>query len=183
MDITEKEIKGVYIITPSVFSDERGQFVKTFSSESLEAVGVRLEPKEGFYSISKKNVIRGMHFQTPPMDHAKLVSCPSGAILDVVVDIRKDSPTYGKFVSIELTPENGKAIYIPSGCAHGFLSLKENSVTAYLQSTVRSEKHEGGLRFDSFGMDWKVSSPITSARDLSFPTLADFISTFPYQSL
>lgn len=183
MEIAETTIKSVYIITPSVFTDERGKFVKTFNSENLEKVGIQMPVKEAFYSVSKKDVIRGMHFQTPPMDHAKLVSCPSGVILDVVVDIRKDSPTYGKFVSVELTPENGKAIYIPSGCAHGFLSLKENSVTAYLQSTVRSEKHEGGLRFDSFGMDWKVSSPITSARDLSFPTLADFVSTFPYPSL
>lgn len=180
MNISETELKGVYIITPPIYSDNRGQFIKTFHIDTLKDARIDMIVRESFYSISHKNVIRGMHFQTPPQDHSKIVYCPAGAIRDVVLDIRRNSPTYGKTISIELTPENGKVIYIPSGFAHGFLSLKDNSITTYLQSTVRSPEHEGGIRSDSFGFDWGIPGPILSSRDQSFPALSDYISVFEY---
>jgi dTDP-4-dehydrorhamnose 3,5-epimerase len=123
-----------------------------------------------------------MHFQIPPEDHAKLVYVPSGKILDVLVDLRKGSPTYGEHVSVELSAENHKMVYIPKGFAHGFLSLQDNSCTTYLQSTMRSAPHEGGIHFDSCGITWGEEKPIVSKRDTEFPTLEQFDSPFIFKN-
>jgi len=178
MKITKTKLNGVYIIEPEVFRDERGLLTKPFHKDTFTQHGMDFNFEESFYSISKKGVARGMHFQIPPKDHSKLVYVPNGAILDVILDLRKGSPTYGKHVSVELSDLNHKMIYIPTGCAHGFLSLKDNSCTTYLQSTMRSAEHEGGIRIDSFGMDWPVTKPIISTRDQSFPTLKEFKTPF-----
>lgn len=178
MNVIKTKIDGVLIIEPDIFIDERGIFVKPFSEQIFSQLGIHSEYAESFFSISKKNVIRGMHFQSPPQDHAKLIYVPHGAILDVVVDIRKSSPTYGQYVSVELNDTNRSMIYIPHGCAHGFLSLADDSCTTYLQSTIQSKEHEGGIRFDSFGFDWNVSNPIISKRDLGFMPLEQFDSPF-----
>jgi dTDP-4-dehydrorhamnose 3,5-epimerase len=180
MNTNKTLIPGVIVIEPPVFSDQRGVFVKTFNREVLNDEKINFSVEESFYSVSKEHVIRGMHFQYPPMDHAKFVYCPSGKILDVILDIRKGSPTYGQFATVELSPENGKVVLIPSGCAHGFISLRDHSVTVYLQSSVRSAEHEAGVRFDSFGMDWRTIDPITSERDTLFPTLSELDSPFTY---
>ncbi len=122
-----------------------------------------------------------MHFQIPPAAHVKLVYVTSGIILDVVLDIRKGSPTYGKYISAELSEKNRKMMYIPIGCAHGFLSLKNNSCVIYLQTTMYSKDNDAGIHIDSFGMDWGVSSPIMSTRDQAFPALQEFKTPFKFQ--
>jgi dTDP-4-dehydrorhamnose 3,5-epimerase len=178
MKIIDTKIEGVKILQPDIFNDERGSFTKPFHKETFEKNGLNTRFDESFYSVSKKGCIRGMHFQVPPADHAKLVYCPAGAIMDVVVDIRKSSTTFGQFVNVELSQKNGTMIYIPRGCAHGFLSLEDGSVTVYMQETMRSAEHEGGIKYDSFGMDWGVDAPILSKRDQVFPTLAEYNSPF-----
>jgi dTDP-4-dehydrorhamnose 3,5-epimerase len=178
MKILETNLKGLFIIEPDAFSDARGAFTKTFHKATFAEAGMETSFDESFYSLSKKGVIRGMHFQIPPEDHAKLVYVPAGEILDVAVDLRRDSPTYGQRESAILSAENHKMIYIPKGFAHGFLALRDDSCTVYLQSTMRSAEHESGIRYDSFGMDWGVSDPITSDRDQKFPALPEFKTPF-----
>ncbi len=178
MTVTPLDIPEVKLIRQPRFNDHRGTFVKTFHSSTLLAHGIDFQLKESFYSTSAKNVIRGMHFQVPPMDHEKIVFCTDGAILDVAVDLRKSSPTYGQFVTAELSAENNQALYIPKGFAHGFLSLTDSSTAFYFVSSEHSPEHDRGILFNSFGLDWQVSDPILSARDLAFPTLANFDSPF-----
>lgn len=119
-----------------------------------------------------------MHFQIPPHQHSKIVFCPKGAILDVIIDLRKNSATYGRYFATELSKQNHKAYYIPEGFAHGFKSLTEDAITYYLVSSEYSKEHDTGIRYDSFGFDWEVENPIISERDLSFVALKDFESTF-----
>ena len=119
-----------------------------------------------------------MHFQTPPYDHIKLVYVPYGSITDVVLDIRKESITYGKYLSIELSANNGKILIIPKGLAHGFKSLEDNTNVTYMQTTSYAPSNDSGIRFDSFGFDWGLDNPLTSHRDLSFPTLKEFDTPF-----
>ncbi|MBI3631987.1 MAG: dTDP-4-dehydrorhamnose 3,5-epimerase family protein [Candidatus Vogelbacteria bacterium] len=180
MKITQTKLDGVLILNPDVFSDERGIFVKPFHKDTFIESGMSGVFEESFYSISNKDVIRGMHFQTPPQDHSKLIYVLSGAITDLILDLRIGSPTYGDFVSVELSVKNHTMVYIPTGFAHGFLSLEDNSCTVYMQSTMRSASHEGGISTDSFGMNWGVTNPIRSARDKTFPSLKDFKSPFIY---
>lgn len=170
----EAGISGVYIITSDHFTDNRGSLTKTFTNQAFAEKGLPTDFPESFFSVSKKNVIRGMHFQTSPTVCGKLVYVTSGAILDVVLDIRPDSPTYGQYVKVELTKENHKTIFIPEGCAHGFLSLLDNSCTVYMQTKMRDAEYEGGIRFDSFNMEWGIKDPIVSERDLNLPTFSEF---------
>lgn len=181
MNFIETEIKGVFIIETPAYEDERGSFVKIFNEDIFKNSNLNVTFKESFYSVSNLNVIRGMHFHLPPMDHFKLIYVTDGAILDVVLDLRNESPTYGKYVSLELSSENKKMIFIPNGCAHGFLSLKENTCTVYLQSGVYSKPHDTGIKFNSFNMDWGVENPIISERDKNFVAFKDFISPFNYK--
>jgi len=166
------------IIELPQFLDERGAFVKTFHDTLLKEAGINFQLKESYFSISKKDVIRGMHFQLPPHQHAKIVFCSQGAILDVIVDLRKNSPTYGKFEAQELSAENHRAFYIPEGFAHGFKALTEDAITYYLVSSEYNKEADTGIRYDTIGHDWNVSNPIISARDLSFVSLKDFESPF-----
>lgn len=171
-------IEGVHIIQLPKFEDKRGIFVKTFHENAFLAQRLPFELKESYFSISHKNVIRGMHFQTPPHEHEKIVFCPQGKILDVIVDLRKYSPTYRQFVSIELSSENHKAVFIPKGCAHGFKSLEDNTITYYLLSSIHVPESDTGILYNSFGMEWNCEHPILSDRDLSFVKLEDFESPF-----
>ncbi len=166
------------IITLPSFDDARGNFTKTFHDTILKENDIDFTLKESYFSISKKDVIRGMHFQIPPHQHSKIVFCPKGAILDVIIDLRKNSATYGRYFATELSKQNHKAYYIPEGFAHGFKSLTEDAITYYLVSSEYSKEHDTGIRYDSFGFDWEVENPIISERDLSFVALKDFESTF-----
>ena len=171
-------IQGVYLLALPAVRDDRGIFVKTFHESSLKKSGIEFVIHESYYSLSKKDVIRGMHFQTPPYHHSKIVFCPQGGILDVIVDLRKNSPTYGEHYAHELTEQNHTAIFIPAGFAHGFKSLTEDAITYYLVSSEYNRSHDTGIRYDSIGFDWQLSNPIISARDLSFGELKDFDSPF-----
>lgn len=178
MKISELDIPGCFIIESKKFQDNRGSFVKTFHKEIYKEQKLIFDFAEEFYSISHKNVVRGMHFQTPPEDHDKIIYCPVGAVNDVFVDIRKSSKTYGQFKQIELTEDNGHILFLPKGIAHGFVSLVDNTVMVYKTSTTHSPGNDSGIRWDSFGYDWKVENPILSERDLKFVALSDLDSPF-----
>lgn len=176
--IESTPLKDALLITLPTFYDDRGSFIKTFHATTLKEVGVNFDLKESYFSLSKKDVIRGMHFQLPPHHHSKIVFCPQGAILDVIVDLRKESATYGQYFAHELSAANHKAYYIPEGFAHGFKSLTDDAITYYLVSSEYSQQHDTGIRYDSIGFDWQVMQPIVSERDLSFDTLDAFDSPF-----
>ena len=178
MKIRKTNISGLFVIDLFHAEDNRGGFVKTFHKESFEKMGLNTDFQESFYSINNKGVIRGMHFQTPPHDHDKLVYCTNGRLIDVILDIRKDSPTYGKFASIELSGDNYRAIYIPKGMAHGFESLEDHTMMTYLTSTMHQPSNDQGIRFDSFGKNWDSENPIINERDLNWPSLEEYSSPF-----
>lgn len=176
--IEETPLPDAKLLTLPQFFDDRGSFVKTFHSTTLQEGGINFTLKESYFSISKKDVIRGMHFQTPPHQHAKIVFCPQGAILDVMLDMRKASPTYGQYLAQELSAENHKAFYIPEGFAHGFKALTDDALTYYLVSSEYSQPNDTGIRWDSFGMEWGVEKPVISTRDIGFASFTDFVSPF-----
>lgn len=173
-------LAGLVSLEPKIFKDHRGSFVKTFHEGVFCELGLPFEAKEEFFSTSRLGVLRGMHFQSPPADHTKLVYCATGAVLDVVLDLRRQSPTYGKFHAGELNETNRRAFYIPTGFAHGFLALTEGALMVYKTSTVHVPACDAGVRWDSFGFDWPLGemAPILSKRDAEFPALADFNSPF-----
>jgi dTDP-4-dehydrorhamnose 3,5-epimerase len=171
-------LQGAAVLTLPTSHDNRGQFVKTFHQTLLKDAGIDFTLRESYYSFSKKDVIRGMHFQTPPHQHAKIVFCPKGAITDVIVDLRKNSPTYGQFAVCELSESNNKAMYVPEGFAHGFKSLTDGAMTYYLVSSEYCNTHDTGIHYDSIGFDWGVIAPILSTRDAGFVKLCDWQPVF-----
>ncbi len=154
------------------FLDDRGSLTKCFSSQNTP-----IPIKESFYSHSHKDVIRGMHFQIPPHDHEKIIHVITGEIRDVLLDIRKNSPTFGECFTFILSEEKKQALFIPKGFAHGFHSLKESTVL-YLLSTTYHPPSDQGIRYDSFGYDWGINHPTLSKRDLEFLPFKSFASTF-----
>ena len=178
MEIIPTTLEGCYQIRPFFAQDERGTFVKTFHAERFSALCLPTEWREEYYSSSCKGVIRGMHFQTPPNDHEKLVYCIQGRALDVVVDLRKGSPTYGRHFSVELDSASGHGVMIPKGMAHGFLALTESVLMTYKVTSVYAPENDFGIRWDSFGLEWGVDRPIVSPRDRAHPTFTDFDSPF-----
>lgn len=171
-------IHDVYVIEQTVAQDKRGSFVKNFQRSIFEQRDLECDFKECYYTTSHKDVIRGMHFQTPPHDHAKLITVVSGAIMDVVLDIRKSSKTFGRYFEIELTGENGKSLYIPRGLAHGFGVSSDVAIAYYQVTSEHDPEHDKGILFDSFGFAWPIRDPILSDRDSAFPALNDFKSPF-----
>lgn len=168
MEIIDTKLDGVYIIKNNIFKDNRGEFIKTYHHDLFKEKQLCTDFKESYYSVSKKNTIRGMHFQKRPFDHDKLVYVANGKILDVVIDLREGSRTFKEFITIEISRENGQSVYIPKGCAHGFLALEDNTITVYNVSTVYNCDCDCGIRYNSFGMDWNIADPILSNRDKSF---------------
>lgn len=177
MEVNNTHSKA-YVFTMPSSEDARGGFVKSFNETQLRSAGIEFTLRESYFSFSKKDVIRGMHFQLPPHHHSKIVFCPVGAILDVVVDLRKGSPTFMQCFAHELSSENKKAIYIPEGFAHGFKALTDDALTYYLVSTEYNKEHDTGIKYNSIGYDWGVDEPIISARDLSFVNIQEFVSPF-----
>ena len=179
MQILATPFHNLFILKPRIFSDERGEFIKLFSAEIFTESKLDCDFLEAFYSVSKKGVLRGMHFQIPPKEHTKLVFVSSGKIIDVVVDLRTDSVTYQQYFSVILDGTN--ALYIPKGFAHGFLSLCDETKVHYMQSSCYNKNCDCGIAFDSFGFDWRgvanahhISDFIISPRDKSFETLSSF---------
>lgn len=179
MELSQELLPGTWLIRLKSFSDSRGSFVKTYARSHVDAAPhlPAFEFKEEFYSVSQKNVLRGMHFQVPPHDHVKLVYCAAGAVLDVLVDLRR-GPGYGQVSSVPLQADNPQLLWIPKGIAHGFLSLTDNSLMVYKTSTEHAPQHDAGIRFDSFDFDWGCNRQILSDRDQKHPMLADFQSPF-----
>lgn len=178
MNIIQTNFEGLFILETVNFQDNRGSFQKLFNYDLFAENGLRTDFKESYYSISQKNVIRGMHFQLPPFEHAKLVYVSKGRILDVVVDIRKESHTYGECFSIELDDQKAQYLYIPIGFAHGFLSLEDGSIVNYSQTSCYSKEHDCGIAHDSIGFEWGLEKPIISGRDLTFEILQQFNTPF-----
>ncbi len=176
--IFKTDIDGVCIIDSKSFVDERGLFLKTFHAEFFKKNNLAVDFKEEYYSISNKNVIRGMHFQTPPFDLEKLVYCIKGSVMDVLIDLRKKSATYNKYITIDLNGSDGKIVYIPKGVAHGFCSLEDDTVMMYKVTSVYNSESDKGILWDSFGLKWPIVNPVVSSRDLSFPSLEKFNSPF-----
>jgi dTDP-4-dehydrorhamnose 3,5-epimerase len=177
----ESDIPGCFTIEPTVFTDERGNFIKTFNKETFEAQGLEYNFQENYHSLSNKDVVRGMHFQLPPFDHAKVVSVYRGRILDFILDLREGSPYFKKYITVDLSEDNHRQVYIPRGCAHGFISLRHDTCVSYLQTSVYSPKHDTGLLFSSLNYDSGIENPIMSVRDLSFESLDQYQSPFSFK--
>lgn len=180
-DVRRTSISGCYEICPRVFEDARGRFVKVFHQDAFAALGFETNFAEEYYSVSHQGVIRGMHFQTPPMDHVKVVYCTQGAVFDVVVDLRRGSPTYGQAATFSLSAEDGNFVYIPKGMAHGFCAINENTTLVYKVSTIYAPEHDAGILYSSVNVEWPAHAPIMSNRDLQFPSLSEFESPFIYE--
>jgi dTDP-4-dehydrorhamnose 3,5-epimerase len=182
MKFTKTKLNDVYIVEQNVFKDNRGSFVKTFQQSEFIKRGLECDFKESYYTKSKEDVIRGMHFQVPPHDHAKLVTITQGSIVDVILDLRLSSSTYGEFIFVELSRENRKSVYIPRGCAHGFGVISDIAISYYMTTTEHNPKYDEGLLYDSFGFDWHkksaIQKPIISNRDSGFVKFDNFISPF-----
>lgn len=178
MQLVDTKISGLKIFETRIFSDSRGRFIKTFNDDFFSKHFMSISIKETYYSTSSKDVVRGMHFQTPPFDHTKIVYVPYGKVIDVVLDIRKQSPTYGKYFSTELSAENSRILIIPSGLAHGFKSLEELTIVSYMQTSCYAPDNDTGVRFDSFGFDWGLEHPELSDRDKSFVPFSEYKTPF-----
>lgn len=178
MRIEQTRFNGLFVLETVNFQDARGGFQKLFNFDFFNENGLDTDFKELYYSVSNKNVIRGMHFQTPPAEHTKLVYVSKGRVRDVVLDIRKASPTYGECFSIDLDDSKARYVYIPKGFAHGFLSLEDGSVVNYAQTSCYDKEHDCGIDYSSIGFDWGIDNPVVSGRDLIFERLQDFTTPF-----
>jgi len=180
MKITKTKIEGLLIIEPIIHRDDRGYFFESWNKKLFENLGINIDFVQDNQSFSKKNVIRGLHFQNPPYSQGKLVRVIKGSVLDVAVDIRKKSPTYGEYVSIELNEENNKIFWIPEGFAHGFSTLSDNTIFSYKCTGIYNKSSEGSLIWNDpdLKIDWKVKNPIVSHQDQNSQNLKNFKSLF-----
>ena len=181
MEFVATAIPGLFVIQPPILSDDRGSFSKIFHAQEFAKNGLEFEFREFFYSFSGRGVLRGMHFQVPPHEHSKLVFVTGGRARDVILDLRYGSQMFGKAISVELSHANHQAVYIPRGCAHGFLALEDSVCVNYLQTSVHVPEADQGIRYDSFGFDWSWQGRLVlSKRDKRFPALRDFVTPFVY---
>ena len=177
-DVITTDLPGVRLLRPAVRADARGRFVKLMHREFFRDHGLETDFAEQYYSVSLPGVVRGLHFQLPPHHHHKLVACLAGAVRDVVLDLRRASPTCGRHIVVPLGAADGACLYIPAGCAHGFAVQEGPATLLYDVGTVYAPAHDAGVRWDSAGIDWGVTRPIVSARDAALPALSDFVSPF-----
>ncbi len=177
MKVSKTEIEGVFIIEPQMFEDERGYFFESYNKEKLKEQGIDYDFIQDNQSKSKYGTIRGIHFQKGEYAQAKLVRVLEGTVLDIAVDLRKDSPTFGKHVAVELSAENRRQLMIPRGFGHGFSVLSETAVFAYKCDNVYNKASEGGLRYNDpkLGIDWKIDTDkaILSDKDKVNPLLEE----------
>lgn len=178
--VRETAIPGCLILQAPSSQDLRGRFVKVFHAEAFRALGLPTAFPEVFYSVSRRDVIRGLHFQVPPAAQGKLVHCLAGRVLDAAVDLRDGSPTQGKHFRIELDAAEADLLYLPPGIAHGFRVLSENATVAYHVTHDYAPDCDQGIRWDSAGIDWGTGTPILSDRDREHPSLATFATPFRY---
>ena len=183
IEVIKTDIEGVVIIEPKVFGDARGYFLESFNAkEFAEKTGLDINFVQDNESMSSYGVMRGLHFQRPPYTQSKLVRCVKGAVLDVAVDIRKGSPTYGHHVAVELTEENHRQFFVPRGFAHGFAVLSETAVFQYKCDNFYVPQADGGISIldDSLGIDWRIPTDkaILSDKDTKHALLKDYDSPF-----
>jgi len=178
--IFSPEISGLKLLQSSVFYDARGYFFESYNYETFKNLGIEDVFVQDNQSLSKKNVIRGLHFQVPPFAQAKLVRVLKGAVMDVAVDLRKNSPTYGQHFSVELSEENQLQFYIPVGFAHGFAAWEENTILAYKCSNIYHKDSERTILYNDndLNIDWNIKNPIVTEKDLQGVCFKDFISPF-----
>jgi dTDP-4-dehydrorhamnose 3,5-epimerase len=181
MEVMQYALAGLIEFVPRLFADDRGVFFETFSARLMAQAGVDAQWVQDNQSNSKKGVLRGLHFQRPPHAQAKLVRVGQGRALDVAVDLRTDSPTYGQHQLVELTAERGNLLYIPTGFAHGFMALEDDTIFLYKCSDYYAPSAEGGLRWDDadLNIQWGTEvAPLVSGKDQELPLLKDFVSPF-----
>ena len=177
MKLERELLPGAWIFQLDKFQDIRGSFVKTYARTVFDLLNVEFDMLEEFYSISNKGVLRGMHFQTPPHDHAKIVYCPVGEVCDVLLDLRA-GPSYGKTGSVILGEDSPSMLLIPSGVAHGFQSKRDGTLMVYKTSAEYAPSHDQGVLWDSFDFDWGGLPPVISERDSKHPHLSTFVTPF-----
>ena len=181
MKAVETGIEGLVVIEPDCHGDHRGWFMETYSKPRFEALGITCEFVQDNQSYSaQKGTLRGLHFQKNPMAQSKLRRCTRGKILDVAVDIRKDSPTYKKWYAVELSAENKKQFFMPKGMAHGFVTLTDDVEVQYKVDAVYAPECDRSIRFDDpeIGVEWGIADPVLSEKDLKAPLLADSDADF-----
>jgi len=180
MEIIKTPIEGLLVIKPTIFGDDRGYFFESWSKESFAKNGLDLDFVQDNQSLSSKGVLRGLHFQNPPFAQGKLVRVIKGSVLDIAVDIRKDSHTYGQHFSIELTEENKIIFWIPPGFAHGFITLEDDTIFTYKCTGVYNAVSEGSLLWSDtdLNIDWGVENPSISDKDLVAGSFKNFESQF-----
>ncbi|MFZ4799058.1 MAG: dTDP-4-dehydrorhamnose 3,5-epimerase [Bacteroidia bacterium] len=180
MKIITTPIEGLLIIEPQVFTDPRGYFYESYNKEKFVAAGINLEFVQDNQSLSQKGIVRGLHFQAPPFAQGKLVRVIQGSVMDVAVDIRKNSPTYGQHFSIVLSAENRTMFFIPPGFAHGFETLEDNTIFLYKCTDVYNKESEGGLLWNDaeLGIKWQCNDPLISDKDKILPNLKDLVSPY-----
>lgn len=184
MRVIETKIKDVKIIEPRVFFDNRGFFFEALSAKKLEEIGVNFSVKQENCAFSlKKGTIRGLHFQNNPMAQTKLVRCVKGRVMDYAVDLRKGSPTYMKYVQVELSDENKLQLYIPKGFAHGVISLVDNSIIEYYTDNEYSPIHDRAVRYNDplINIDWPIDNLILSEKDKNAKLLSESDCNFIYE--
>ncbi len=183
MQIEHSALPGVMILTPARFGDARGFFSESWSRKRLAEAGIDLDFVQDNHSVSARaGTLRGLHFQSPPHAQAKLVRCGRGALWDVAVDIRAGSPSYGQWVGVDLTAENGRQLLIPAGFLHGFVTRTDDTEIVYKCSDYYAPECDGAVAWDSVGIDWGLTeAPILSAKDAAAPALAAFRTPFTYE--
>ncbi len=181
MKVSATELPGLMTVANFRAADERGLFVKNFNASAFREAGLDAVFAESFYSVSGRNVIRGMHFQRPPAATAKLITVLSGRVLDVVFDLRRSSPTFGRSFAIELDGSGATLLFIPAGLAHGFCALEEGTAMFYMCTAAFAADLDSGFRFDSFGFGWPCAAvaATVSARDRKLPGLDELGVIFP----
>lgn len=180
MQVETTPFEGLLIIKPRIFGDERGYFFESWNEETFRNAGIDLPFMQDNQSASVKNVVRGLHFQTPPYEQGKLVRVISGAVLDVAVDLRRGQPTFGQHFKLVLDDRDKLMLFIPPGFAHGFKTLEDNTVFFYKCTQVFHREHDSAIRWNDpeLNIDWEVSDPILSEKDQKAPFFRDFVSPF-----
>jgi dTDP-4-dehydrorhamnose 3,5-epimerase len=185
MQIDTTALPDVLILTPRRFGDARGWFVESWNARRMAEAGLDLPWVQDNHSFSAaKGTLRGLHFQSPPRAQDKLVRCTRGAILDVAVDIRAGAPTYGKWVAVELSADNGRQLFVPKGFLHGFVTLMDGTEVQYKCTDLYAPENDGAVRWDdpALGIDWGVTAPVLSDKDARAPLLADIGTPFRWEA-
>ena len=180
MNIQQTELPGLLLIEPRVFSDERGYFFESYNLAAFKEAGMDVNFMQDNESMSAKGVLRGLHFQEPPYEQGKLIRVARGAVLDVTVDIREDSPTYGKWLGYELSDQNKRMLWVPPGFAHGFVSLSDDTIFIYKCTNIYNRESENSIRWNDpqLNIDWGIENPLVSEKDKNAPLFSDLVSPF-----